>query len=186
MAEHAWLKTRLGWLHCQGNEAGVTRLAFADKPPPTFSRGGPCTRAPLQALERYFGGDLSALDGVPVALAGTQFQQTVWRELRKVRAGEFISYAELAERVGRPKGSRAVGQASAKNPVALFVPCHRVVTSTGSLGGYAWGAQRKAWLLDHERVSQLKPRTRRAKPEAPGPAPLPLFEKLDFALSLFR
>src|SRR5687768_4355331 len=106
MSEHAWLKTRLGWLHASGNEAGVTQLVFAEKPPKGFGRGGPYTRAALEAVERYFEGDLVALDRLAIAPKGTAFQKSVWNELRKVPAGACISYAELAERLGRPRALR--------------------------------------------------------------------------------
>jgi len=187
MSEHAWLKTRLGWLQIQGNEMGITRLAFADKPPAGFSRGGAFTRAALDAIERYFEGELKAIDPLAVAPAGTKFQKSVWTELRKIPAGEFISYAELAERVGRPRATRAAGQATAKNPIALVVPCHRVVQSGGALGGYAHGPDRKAWLLAHENVAALS-RRRRVKRAAPAePDPLPLFEQLgDPTMSIAR
>jgi methylated-DNA-[protein]-cysteine S-methyltransferase len=194
MSEHAWLKTRqLGWLHCQGNEMGITRLVFAEKAPAGYGRGGPLTCAALEAIERYLGGELAALDAVSIALAGTAFQKAVWSELRKIRPGACISYAELADRLGRPRAVRAVGQAVAKNPIAMLVPCHRVVLSDGGLGGYAWGQQRKAFLLSHENISAGEPRRRKARAEGapPGspqlPAPLPLFERLsDPRLSLGR
>lgn len=188
MSEHAWMKTRLGWLHCQGNEAGVTRIGFAEKPPKGLGRGGAVTTAALEAIERYFAGDLAALDTIAIAPRGTTFQKLVWSELRKVRAGEVISYADLAERLGRPRALRPVGQANAKNPIALVVPCHRVVASDGSLGGYAWGPDRKAFLLEHENVARLAPRPRKPRRVTPAPlAPLPLFDRLgDPTLSLHR
>ena len=188
MSEHAWMKTRLGWLHCQGNEAGVTRIDFAEKPPKGLGKGGPVTSAALEAIERYFEGSLDALDAIAIAPRGTAFQKLVWSELRKLRPGEFISYAELAERLGRPRALRPVGQANAKNPIALAVPCHRVVASDGSLGGYAWGSDRKAFLLEHENVARLQPRPRRPRRLAPAAlAPLPLFANLgDPTLSLHR
>jgi methylated-DNA-[protein]-cysteine S-methyltransferase len=179
MSEHAWLKTKLGWIHCQGNEAGITRADFAEKPPAVLPRGGPTTAKALEAIERYFAGELGALEEVAIAPAGTAFQKSVWSALRGLHSGEFISYAELAERLGRPRALRPVGQANAKNPIALFVPCHRVVASDGSIGGYAWGTERKAYLLAHERVISLKPRERKVVVAAPpAPAPLPLFEML--------
>ena len=102
------------------------------------------------ALARYFEGDRDALDDIEVETDGTSFQQEVWRQLRGIPAGTTISYAELARRVGRPTASRAVGMANAANPVALIVPCHRVVRTGGALGGYAYGLTYKRWLLDHE------------------------------------
>ncbi len=90
---------------------------------------------------------------LPLDLRGTAFQQRVWRELQRIPRGETITYAELAARIGAPKAVRAVGTACGANPVAMVVPCHRVVRADGSLGGYAWGLERKANLL---RVEQLK------------------------------
>jgi methylated-DNA-[protein]-cysteine S-methyltransferase len=178
--EHAWLKTRLGWIHVQAHEAGLVRLSFLEgRPPPGAHASGPVTRDALERLDRYFAGELHAIDDVPVAPKGTPFQLSVWRELRKVSAGDFISYGELAERIGRPKAVRAVGQANAKNPIALVVPCHRVVASDGSLGGYSAGRERKAWLLEHERVEKLSPRVKRPARQTPtATSTLPLFDTL--------
>src|SRR4051812_642033 len=180
--EHAWLKTKLGWIQVQVHEAGLVRLTFLEgKPPAGEHAAGPLAGPIVALLERYFAGELSAIDGVAVAPKGTVFQLSVWRELRKVPVGELVSYAELAERVGKPRAVRAVGQANAKNPVAIVVPCHRVVASDGALGGYSAGGDRKAWLLTHERVEKLtpKPRARRvAKSELAQPDALPLFEAL--------
>jgi methylated-DNA-[protein]-cysteine S-methyltransferase len=101
-------------------------------------------------LRRYFAGDVHALDRQPVAAHGTEFQRSVWRALRRIPAGRTRSYAEMARRIGRPSAVRAVGAANGANPVALFVPCHRVVASDGSLHGYGGGLERKRWLLAHE------------------------------------
>jgi methylated-DNA-[protein]-cysteine S-methyltransferase len=106
------------------------------------------------ALRRYFEGELHALDDVPVRFdAGTPFQQEVWHALRTIPVGETISYAELARRVGRPTGFRAVGSANGRNPIAVVVPCHRVIAADGTLGGYSGGLDNKRWLLAHEGVS---------------------------------
>ena len=101
-------------------------------------------------VKAYFGGDIGALQDVPVETAGTPFQQTVWAALRKVQPGSTASYGELAASIGRAGAARAVGSANANNPVALAVPCHRIVGSDGSLTGYAGGIDRKRWLLKHE------------------------------------
>jgi methylated-DNA-[protein]-cysteine S-methyltransferase len=102
------------------------------------------------ALTAYFAGDIDALDAVPVAPQGTVFKQLVWKALREVRAGTTISYGELAAQVGAPGAARAVGTANATNPICLIIPCHRVVRAGGALGGYAFGLDRKRWLLGHE------------------------------------
>ena len=102
------------------------------------------------AIRAYLGGDLQALDAVPVAQPGGPFQQQVWAVMREIPAGETWSYAELATKAGRPAASRAAGTACARNLVAPFVPCHRVVRSDGGLGGYYYGSPVKEWLLQHE------------------------------------
>lgn len=89
---------------------------------------------------------------LPLDLRGTAFQQRVWRELQRIPRGETITYAELAARIGSPRAVRAVGTACGANPVAMVVPCHRVVRADGSLGGYAWGLERKVRLLRDERL----------------------------------
>ena len=89
---------------------------------------------------------------LPLDLLGTAFQQRVWRELLRIPRGETITYAELAARIGAPKAVRAVGTACGANPVAMVVPCHRVVRADGSLGGYAWGLERKVRLLRDEQL----------------------------------
>lgn len=104
------------------------------------------------AITRYFAGDLTAIDNLPVQTAGTPFQRDVWRALREIPCGTTISYAALAARIGRPKAVRAVGLANGSNPVGVVVPCHRVIGSDGSLTGYGGGIERKRWLLRHERA----------------------------------
>jgi methylated-DNA-[protein]-cysteine S-methyltransferase len=103
------------------------------------------------ALRAYFAGDLAAIDDLPVAAEGTEFQRTVWRALRDIPSGETCSYADIARRIGRPRAVRAVGLANGANPVALVVPCHRVIGASGALTGYGGGLDRKRWLLEHER-----------------------------------
>jgi methylated-DNA-[protein]-cysteine S-methyltransferase len=102
------------------------------------------------AMRRYFEGDLSIIDKLPVQTAGTPFQKSVWKALRGINCGTTISYAELASRIGKPKAVRAVGLANGQNPVGVVVPCHRVIGSNGSLTGYGGGLARKQWLLNHE------------------------------------
>ena len=101
-------------------------------------------------LAAYFSGDIDALDALDIAPEGTDFRQIVWKALREVRAGETVSYGELAARVGAPGAARAVGTANATNPICLVIPCHRVVRAGGALGGYGAGVDRKRWLLGHE------------------------------------
>jgi methylated-DNA-[protein]-cysteine S-methyltransferase len=113
------------------------------------------TKAPSaagRALEAYFEGELEALDGAAVATQGTEFQSEVWAALRQIPPGSTLSYGALAARIGRPKAVRAVGLANGSNPIALFVPCHRVIGADSSLTGYGGGIERKRWLLAHEQA----------------------------------
>jgi methylated-DNA-[protein]-cysteine S-methyltransferase len=105
-----------------------------------------------EAIAAYLKGDLAALDRVPVATNGTDFQRCVWTELRRIPAGTTVSYGVLAARIGRPSAVRAVGHANGDNPISVVVPCHRVIGADGSLTGYGGGLQRKRWLLAHEGV----------------------------------
>ncbi|MDG4861312.1 methylated-DNA--[protein]-cysteine S-methyltransferase [Streptomyces sp. T-3] len=103
----------------------------------------------IQQLEAYFKGELTDFD-LPLHLSGTDFQRKVWAELQKIPYGETRSYGELAEALGNPAASRAVGLANGKNPVGIIVPCHRVVGANGSLTGYGGGLARKQRLLEFE------------------------------------
>ena len=104
------------------------------------------------ALTRYFDGEITALDALPVATGGTDFQKAVWATLRTIPAGQTLSYGALSERLGKPKAVRAVGGANGANPIAIVVPCHRVIGADGTLTGYGGGLPRKRWLLAHEGV----------------------------------
>jgi methylated-DNA-[protein]-cysteine S-methyltransferase len=103
----------------------------------------------VEQLQAYFAGDLTGFD-LPMSTHGTEFQCRVWAALCDIPYGETISYGELARRVGNPKASRAVGLANGRNPIAIVVPCHRVIGADGSLTGYGGGLERKVWLLEHE------------------------------------
>ncbi len=104
------------------------------------------------AVTDYFDGELSALDRIAVDPGGTPFQTRVWRRLRRLRPGATNTYGGLARSLGSPRSSRAVGAANGANPIAVVIPCHRLVGSTGALTGYAFGLRRKRWLLEHEGV----------------------------------
>lgn len=102
------------------------------------------------ALDAYFDGELSAVDDLDVDAPGTEFQRRVWAALRTIPTGTTWSYADLADSIGDPRATRAVGTANGANPIWLIVPCHRVIRADGGLGGYAGGLERKSWLLAHE------------------------------------
>jgi|WetSurMetagenome_2_1015567.scaffolds.fasta_scaffold681597_2 O-6-methylguanine DNA methyltransferase len=106
----------------------------------------------IRSLDAFMSGDLHAIDSVAVETAGTPFQRRVWARLRRIQAGGTRSYGALARELGIPGGARAVGLANGSNPVAIVVPCHRVIAADGTLGGYGGGLDRKRWLLAHEGV----------------------------------
>jgi methylated-DNA-[protein]-cysteine S-methyltransferase len=101
-------------------------------------------------LRGYLAGNVASLDPIPVNPGGTVFQQQVWFALRSIPPGTVLTYGELAQRLGKPTACRAVGMANSQNPVAIALPCHRVIGANGKLTGYAGGLQRKYWLLKHE------------------------------------
>lgn len=105
-----------------------------------------------EAVQAYFAGEAGALEALEVRTAGTAFQQSVWAALRAIPQGKTWSYSQLAATIGAPRAVRAAGLANSQNPVALVVPCHRVIGASGALTGYAGGLERKLWLLRHERA----------------------------------
>ena len=122
------------------------------------------------AFEKYFGGDVTALDTLRVDPGGTPFQAKVWAALRKIAAGKTWSYEELAKRVGSPAAVRAVGAANGANPIPLVLPCHRVIGKNGKLVGYGGGMDRKVWLLRHE---GCLPETAQTAPRRSGTSETP-------------
>jgi methylated-DNA-[protein]-cysteine S-methyltransferase len=101
-------------------------------------------------LDEYFLGKRRKFD-IPLNLSGTPFNLGVWRALSEIRYGQTRSYRDIAKQIANPNAVRAVGNANGKNPVPIVIPCHRVISSDGGLGGYSCGLERKAWLLEHER-----------------------------------
>lgn len=101
-------------------------------------------------LGDYFAARWEAFDGLELCTDGTDFQRKVWRGLRTIPPGKAISYHQLADAIDKPSAIRAAAGANARNPIAIVIPCHRVIAANGSLGGYAGGVDRKSWLLTHE------------------------------------
>lgn len=156
------IQSPLGPLAAAATQRGVCLLAFADEGLEDELRGlqrrlaaaaVPEPNDPLRRLEDeladYFAGGLREF-GVPLHLLGTPFQVAAWNALRRIPYGETWSYEEQARSISRPRALRAIGQANGRNRVAIVVPCHRVVRSDGSIGGYGGGLWRKRWLLEHE------------------------------------
>jgi methylated-DNA-[protein]-cysteine S-methyltransferase len=163
------VSTPIGRMQIVADENGDLRVAFfADDEDPARrelqrqygERGFTLSSARnpyglADAVAQYFAGHLDAIDFIPVEADGTPFQRTVWHALREIPCGTTLSYGKLAERIGNPTAVRAVGLANGAHPVAVVVPCHRVIGANGSLTGYGGGIERKRWLLDHEKTQRL-------------------------------
>jgi methylated-DNA-[protein]-cysteine S-methyltransferase len=155
---YGFIDSPLGPLLVQGDGEVVTGL-FLSKPddPWQIDSSWQKTDAPFRAvraqLAEYFAGTRREFT-VPIRLDGTPFQRQVWRELLRIPFGKTISYAQLAQRIGKPGASRAVGNANSRNPISIIVPCHRVIGADGKLTGYAGGIANKDWLLAWERRGQ--------------------------------
>lgn len=161
--ETTTLETPAGPLFVAVHEGDIVALTFRRELKPVLrylERRFPGTRRMTTAnpggvvpvLRRWLAGDAAALATLRPRTIGTPFQETVWRALRRIPAGSTVTYAELARRIGRPTAVRAVAAANGANPVAVLIPCHRVIGSDGSLTGYAGGLECKAWLLARESV----------------------------------
>ncbi|MFT6220741.1 MAG: methylated-DNA-[protein]-cysteine S-methyltransferase [Candidatus Endobugula sp.] len=144
----------LGTLQIEASNRGLTRLVFVDELP-TVTSTNPVTDEAKQQLQDYFTDKQTSFD-VPLDPKGTDFQQSVWRYLATIPYGQTVSYQDVANGIDNPKAVRAVGAANGKNPIAIIVPCHRVIGKDGSLTGYAWGVETKLWLLKHEKETNKK------------------------------
>jgi methylated-DNA-[protein]-cysteine S-methyltransferase len=147
--EQTYMESPVGRLLLEGDDNGLCRVGFDGLGEPTHSVPPPLREA-VRQLKAYFAGELRDFD-LSLRMQGTEFQLSVWRALRDIPYGETISYGELARRIGNPKGSRAVGLANGSNPIAIVVPCHRVIGSNGKLTGYGGGLGNKEILLGLER-----------------------------------
>jgi len=145
------LPSPVGALVLVAGAEGLTAVSFEARPARAAEAPGhPLLRRAAAQLEEYFAGKRQEFD-LPLAAAGTPFQRAVWKELGTIGFGATCSYAELARSLGKPSATRAVGAANGQNPIAIVVPCHRVVGADGALTGYSGGLLAKRWLLDHER-----------------------------------
>jgi methylated-DNA-[protein]-cysteine S-methyltransferase len=154
---YRYLDSPLGRIRLSGQDDVLTGLHLADhercpKAEAAWNYDDSAFDGAAQQLREYFSGSRTGFD-VPLALRGSTFQVQVWRALQEVPYGETTSYAGIARAIGRPAAVRAVGAANGRNPISIIVPCHRIIGADGSLTGYGWGVDRKAWLLDHERAS---------------------------------
>ena len=161
---HATLDTPLGQMLVAATAKGICRLTFDEDERALRRRFPNATIMPAdEAMASLISGVLTAIEtptampDLPIDVRGTAFQEAVWRELRKIPVGQTRSYADIAAAVGQPQAVRAVGTANGSNPVAVLVPCHRVIRSDGSLGGYAGGIERKRKLLEADGHRQAAP-----------------------------
>ncbi|MGB8452012.1 MAG: methylated-DNA--[protein]-cysteine S-methyltransferase [Anaerocolumna sp.] len=149
--------TLIGKIGISENGAGITQLTFSEK---NISTGTEQKETPLLAeaakqLNEYLAGVRKHFD-LTLIPEGTEFQKKVWQVLQTIAYGETLSYKQVAEAVGNPKACRAVGMANNKNPIAIFIPCHRVIGSSGKLVGYAGGLDLKVKLLETEKAFNKK------------------------------
>ena len=144
------LESPIGTIEVTVNEGGaVASVAFVDEPMcAAVETGHACSRM-LRQLEEYFQNNRRRFE-LELEPEGTEFEYRVWRAVQRIPFGSTDTYGEIARRLGKPDAARAVGHANARNPIAIIVPCHRVIGSDGDLTGYAGGLDRKKWLLDME------------------------------------
>ncbi len=150
-------KCSLGFLILKSDGQSITAISFAEN---DIEEPNECQVLAVcrQQLEDYFAGKLTSFD-VPLNPRGTEFQQKVWAELQKISYGETITYMDLAIRLGDPKCIRATGTANGRNPIAIIIPCHRVIGAGNKLTGYAGGIWRKKLLLELEMKHNPSKRT---------------------------
>jgi methylated-DNA-[protein]-cysteine S-methyltransferase len=151
---YAVINTPIGPLTLQASEKGLASIHFGSAVPPHAVLDERALREAMGQLQEYFNGTRTRFD-LPLDIGGTSFQLAVWNELKKIPFGETRTYGEIARSIGKPGAARAVGMANHENPVAIVIPCHRVVGSDGSLTGYAGGLDLKKKLLEIE----LQPET---------------------------
>jgi methylated-DNA-[protein]-cysteine S-methyltransferase len=150
------LSTPVGELLLVSNGQALTQVHLPPHrqtfvPGKDWQRDDVALREACRQLRAYFAGELRAFD-LMLAPAGTDFQRRVWAELSRIPFGTTRSYADVARRIGQPTASRAVGSANGRNPLPIIIPCHRVISADGTLGGYGGGLDCKRWLLRHEGV----------------------------------
>ncbi|GGD78967.1 methylated-DNA--[protein]-cysteine S-methyltransferase [Lacimicrobium alkaliphilum] len=140
-----FMRTPIGLLAIRAIDNAISHIAFVDR------QDAPAIQHPLlvqarEQLQQYFAGQRQAFS-LPLAATGTEFQHQVWQALARIPYAQTASYGQIAESIGKPKAVRAVGAANGRNPLAIVVPCHRIIGKDGKLTGYAGGLERKAWLL---------------------------------------
>jgi methylated-DNA-[protein]-cysteine S-methyltransferase len=146
----AYYKSPLGPIEIIGMRDSILSVDFVEELRPGDADLPFCLKTCLKQIDEYFNGKRKAFL-LKLDPHGTNFQKMVWQQLEKIPFGAVISYREIAGIIGKPKACRAVGSANGKNPIAIIIPCHRVIGSDGSLTGYGGGLWRKEWLIKHEK-----------------------------------
>ena len=152
-----YYKSPLGPIEIVGSKDSIIALDFVEDMLPGDDELTFCVKECLKQVDEYFKGERREFF-LNLQPAGTEFQKSVWRQLEKIPYGKTTSYGKVADVIGKPNGSRAVGSANGKNPIAIIIPCHRVIGSDGSLTGYGGGVWRKRWLIGFER-GEVQPPT---------------------------
>ncbi len=151
LKENVYYQSEIGLIEIVATDNSISKMGFVDEKPSetVLETSNNFLKECIGQLREYFASErkIFSLNLAPI---GTDFEKSVWQELVKIPFGETISYLQLAERIGNKKAIRAVGRANGKNPLAIIIPCHRVIGSNGSLTGYGGGLWRKEWLLKHE------------------------------------
>jgi methylated-DNA-[protein]-cysteine S-methyltransferase len=162
----AWCRSPIGPVKITGTANSISEIVFARQQDPVPGRTPDELMPVVRQLEEYFRGERREFT-VRLAAAGTVFQQSVWAELGKIPFGATATYGGIAAALDRSGAARAVGRANHLNPVAIIIPCHRVIGANGELTGYGGGLWRKRWLLEHERSVALRgaPAAAPARPE---------------------
>jgi methylated-DNA-[protein]-cysteine S-methyltransferase len=146
----AYYKSPLGLIKIVGTQDSILTLDFVEEMQPGDDDLSFCVKECVKQVDEYFVGKRKEFF-LNLAPQGTEFQRLVWRQLEKIPFGKLVSYGQIAGIIGNPMAFRAVGNANGKNPIAIIIPCHRVIGSDGSLTGYGGGLWRKEWLIAHER-----------------------------------
>ncbi len=151
-----YYKSPLGPIEIVASPDSILALHFVEDMLPGDGELTFCVKECRKQLDEYFKGERRKFF-LNLQPAGTDFQKSVWRQLEKISYGKTTSYGEIADVIGKPNASRAVGSANGKNPIAIIIPCHRVIGSDGSLTGYGGGLWRKEWLIGFERGASQPP-----------------------------
>lgn len=145
-------RTPVGSVSIGTDGAAITHLVLGEHPLPGDRKPSEITNRAAQELQEYFAGKRKVFD-LPLSPRGSEFQKKVWETLQGIPYGETRSYADIARDIGNPQAQRAVGSANNKNPIQILIPCHRVIASSGKIGGYAGGITTKEFLLNLERTT---------------------------------